>query len=70
MAKAKATTNGHAALLDGLAALGLTSATAAQVDIALKDLYPGGTDLDDGGDILRAVFLFLKRQNTADNVGR
>ncbi|HBI43342.1 MAG TPA: hypothetical protein DDY78_10875 [Planctomycetales bacterium] len=60
----------HADLLDGLAALGLTSATALQVGAALRVLYPSGVGGVDGGDVLRAVFLNLKRQNTGDNVGR
>ena len=61
---------GHADLLDGLVALGLASATSDQVDAALKVLYPTGTDNVDRGDVLREVFLFLKRQNSAGNVGR
>jgi hypothetical protein len=62
--------NGHADLLDGLLALGLASPTADQVDAALKTLYPNGTDNVDRGDLLREMFLFLKRQNPAGNVGR
>jgi hypothetical protein len=65
-----ANTTGHADLLDGLVALGLASATADQVDAALKALYPTGTDNVDRADLLREVFLFLKRQNPAGNVGR
>ena len=61
---------GHADLLDGLVALGLASATSDQVDAALKALYPTGTDNVDQADLLREVFLFLKRQNSAGNVGR
>lgn len=67
-ARATAPTNGHADLIDGLAALGLASATAAQVDAAINNLYPSGTDRVDRGDVLRAVFLHLKRQNSGDNV--
>jgi hypothetical protein len=47
-------------LIDGLAALGLTSATGVQVDAALKELYPSGIDALDRGEVLRAVFLQLK----------
>lgn len=68
--KATARFNGHADLIDGLAALGFASATAAQVEAALKVLYPTGTDNVDRGNVLRAVFLHLKRQNSGDNVGR
>lgn len=59
----------HGDLLDGLSALGL-AATVAQVGAALAVAYPGGTDGLDRGEVLRQVFLFLKRQNTGDNVGR
>ena len=56
-------------LLDGLAALGLAT-TVAQVEAALAAVYPGGTKGLDQGEVLRQVFLHLKRQNTGDNVGR
>lgn len=57
-------------LVDGLNALGLTTATAAQVEQVTKELYPGGTSGHDQGEVLRTVFLHLKRQNSAGNVGR
>jgi hypothetical protein len=65
----KATVHDHADMIDGLAGLGLTTATAAQVGAALKVLYPSGTDNVDRGDALRGVFLHLKRQNSGDNLG-
>jgi len=55
-----------AELLDGLNALGLTTTTAAQVVEVTKELFPKGTDGLDQGDVLRAVFLHLKRQNRGD----
>ena len=55
-----------AELLDGLNALGLTTTTAAQVVEVTKELFPNGTDGLDQGDVLRAVFLHLKRQNRGD----
>jgi hypothetical protein len=58
------------ALVDGLNALGLVTATAAQVQRVTEELYPQGTAGIDQGEVLRAVFLHLKRQNTAGNVGR
>ena len=64
-----AVTNNHTDLIDGLAALGLP-ATKDQVETALKELYPTGTAAVDHGEVLRAVFLCLKRRDTADNVGR
>lgn len=59
-----------AALVDGLNSLGLTTATAAQVERTTRELFPQGTTGIDQGEVLRAVFLHLKRQNPADNVGR
>jgi hypothetical protein len=58
------------ALLDGLNGLGLTTATAAQVVEVTKQLFPQGTDGHDQAEVLRAVFLHLKRQNQGGNEGR
>jgi hypothetical protein len=58
------------ALVEGLNALGLTTATGAQVQRVAEELYPQGTAGIDQGEVLRAVFLHLKRQNSADNVRR
>jgi len=58
------------ALVDGLNALGLTTATAAQIQRVTEELFPGGTEGMDQGEVLRAVFLHLKRLNAANNVGR
>jgi hypothetical protein len=60
---------GVSALVDGLNALGLTTATAAQVQRVTEELYPQGTVGIDQGEVLRFVFLYLKRQNSAENVG-
>jgi hypothetical protein len=69
--KATATVNPqHADLLEGLRSLGLASVTAADVAKALKELFPSGVENQDDGEILRAVFLHLKRKNRADKVGR
>ena len=59
-----------AALIDGLNALGLTTATAAKVQRVTEELYPKGTAGIDQGEVLRVMFLHLQRQNSADNVGR
>ena len=55
-------------LVDGVNALGLTSATGAQVEQASKELFPGGTGGIDQGEVLRAVFLHLKRKDRGDDV--
>ena len=59
-----------AALVDGLNALGLTTATAAQVERTTRELFPQGTNGIDQSEVLRAVFLNLRRKNCGDNVGR
>jgi hypothetical protein len=56
-------------LLDGLRSLGLT-ATAAQVEVALSKLYPKGVVGIDHAELVRSVFIYLKRQNSNDNVAR
>jgi len=58
----------YADLLDGLKALGALNVTAAQVAEAVKHLYPQGISAIVNGEVLRAVFLHLRRQNTSDNV--
>ena len=59
-----------AALLDGLNALGMTTATAAQVVKVTEELFPQGSGNLDQAEVLRAVFLHLKRRDTGDNAGR
>jgi hypothetical protein len=56
-------------LLDGLKGLGAVNLTVAQVAEAVKQLYPQGIPEAAGGEVLRAVFLHLRRQNTGSNVG-
>lgn len=60
----------HADILDGLHGLGLTTAAAGQVGEVLAHLYPTGSDGIDAGQVLRAVFLHLRSNNSADKVGR
>ena len=57
-------------ILDGVRSLGLTTATVQQVTAAVKELYPAGVKNESRGQVLRAVFLRLKRQDTSDNVER
>jgi hypothetical protein len=58
-----AQTDAHAELVDGLRALGLTDATAAQVDAALRACYPSGHAGIDEGEVLRELWRHLRRQN-------
>lgn len=55
----------HTALLEGLAALGLTSTTAQQVEAALAVCFPKGTAGQDEANVLRVVFRHLKRAGAA-----
>ena len=57
-----------AALVDGLNALGLTTATAAEILKVTQEFFPQGTEGIDQGEVLRGVFLHLKRKNSGDNV--
>ena len=58
----KKQTNRHADLLAGLEGLGLTDATEQQVQSAIKALFPSGISEVDQGEMLRQVFLYLKRE--------
>ena len=70
-AKAPTTANPqHADMLEGVRSLGIASVTAADIAKALKEIFPSGVENQDDGEILRAVFLHLKRKNRADKVGR
>jgi len=60
----------HADIIEAVRGLGLTTITAAQVDQAIKILFPNGVERVAQGEIIRSVFLSLKRQDSADNVGR
>lgn len=53
--------NLNAELLDGLKSLGLT-ATSAQVEAAIKTLFPKGIDGRDQSEVIRSVFIHLKAQ--------
>jgi predicted DNA-binding transcriptional regulator AlpA len=61
--------NQYADLLDGLRALGL-EVTPAQIEPVIKELFPAGNQNMDSGEVIRRVFLRMKRQNSTDNVGR
>jgi hypothetical protein len=57
-------------VLDGVKALGLVTATADQVKGAVTDLYQGRSPPTNEGEVIRAVFLHMRRQNSGDKVGR
>jgi len=57
-------------VFDGLKSLGLTTATVQQVASAVKELFPSGVENESRGQVLRAVFLHLKRRDKSDIVGK
>jgi hypothetical protein len=67
-AKAKATSR-YADLMDALRALGLVT-KAEQVEAAVKHLYPNGVDGVYQAQVIKTVFLYVKRQDSGDSVGR
>jgi hypothetical protein len=60
----------HDGLLDAVKTLGLTTATATRVAAAVRELFPSGTAGVAEGEVIRMVFLHLKRQDSGDSVGR
>jgi len=66
--KRKPKTEKHADLINALVDLGI-SVTAAQVGQAVKELFANGIEGTDQAEVVRAVFLRLKRQDSGDNVG-
>ncbi len=61
-----ASSNQHDDIIEGVRALGLTAATAAQVEQSLTESFPNGTVGVDPGEVIRSVFLSIKRQDTAN----
>ncbi len=55
--------NQYAELIDSLDALGLAGVTAAQVGAAVKEVYPQGTAAVDQAEVVRTIFLHLRRKN-------
>lgn len=66
--KAKEVVKKYADLIDGLAALNVT-ASVAQVEPLVKELFPNGTDGVAPGEVIRAVFLRIQRQNPGEKQG-
>lgn len=62
MAKPKPTSQ-NSDLIDSLACLGVT-ATAQQVEAAVADCFPDGVKKLESGEVVRAIFLHLKRQES------
>lgn len=59
----------YSVIVDGVRSLGLTMVTVAEVEAAIGQLFPIGTDGKDPGEVIRSVFLSIKRQDRRNNVG-
>jgi predicted DNA-binding transcriptional regulator AlpA len=55
----------HAEILDGLRVLGLADVTDQQVGSALQICFPNGWAGRDEGEVLRAVWTYIRRSNVA-----
>lgn len=60
----------HADLLAALQSLGLAGVSALKVADAVGDVFPNGITGVDEGEVVRAVFLHLKRQDSTGSEGR
>lgn len=57
-------------VLEAVKSLGLTAATIADVAWGVKELFPSGWTAMPEAEVIRGVFIYLKRQNSNDNVAR
>ena len=66
----KPTTPKYTAIADAIQALGLSSVSDQQIGDAIGVLFPEGTNDTAEAEIIRAVFVHIQRQNSADKLGR
>jgi hypothetical protein len=59
----------YEALLDELTCLGIEDLTVEQVEKAVSNCFPEGSDNVDPDTLLKTIFCHLKRQNTEHNQG-
>ena len=52
----------YAGLLTGLRSLGMADVNEERVESLVLSLFPGGTNGHDLGEVIRSVFLELKKQ--------
>lgn len=60
----KARSHKHVALVEAVKSLGLTDVTAPQIDSAVRELFPTGTQDVAQTEIVRTVFVHLMRKNS------
>lgn len=68
--KSKKPTEQYQEVMDGVKGLGLTDATSDQIESAIQQEFPEGIENVSLGEVIRRVFLSIKRQNSSDNLGR
>ena len=57
-------TGSYPDVLDGLKALGLVAVTSKQVAEVVGQLFPQGTAAVEPGEVIRSVFIHIRRKNT------
>ena len=60
----------HSELIEALRGLGLTTVSNDQVTAAIKEAFPNGIAAVDQTEIIRTVFVRIKRQNAPDILAR
>ena len=58
----------YSGIVEGVRALGYGSVTAAQVEAAVREVFPAGVASVADSEVIRAVFVHLMRRNRADKV--
>ena len=64
-AKSKAKGSRHQSIIDALKTLGLSGVSDTQIDSAILELFPSGTDCVEQGELVRQIFLHLQRKNSS-----
>lgn len=50
--------------IEGLKSLGLIDVTPKQVESAMQECFPNGVQNQEDGEVLKTIYLFIKRQNS------
>ena len=56
-------------ILEGIQSLGLANITMAQVTAVMKQMHPKWAPGGDDAEVIRSIFLRIKKKNRQDNVG-
>ncbi|MBD3672759.1 MAG: hypothetical protein HUJ26_04460 [Planctomycetaceae bacterium] len=67
--KTEKATSRNSTVVEGVKSLGMNSVSARQVEQTIRKLFPDGTSNVEQGEVIRAVFVALMRQNSTDNLG-